>query len=1056
MAARRLALALLLSAGVVVCQNAQLCGVIQDPTSGAIVGADITIRNELTGGRRVTRSNESGIYTAPSLKPGLYKVTVQAAGFETLIREGVTLRVGENARLDFAMALGDARTVVTVAADPSRISTEDGSIGTVIDRGLLERMPLNGRGIQMLIGLTPAVSLVPVSARNAGGQFVTDGQRSDSNYFTIDGVSVNFAARAITDTGLGNTNFSGRLSASNLPALSQFGTFSNLVSPEALQEFRIQTSSFAPEFGRVPGGQIGLITRSGTNRFAGSLFEYLRNEATDANGWFNNYHGVARPALRFHNFGGSLGGPVLIPRVYGGIDRTFFFVSVEDVLLHQPRGAVQTLVPSEQTREHAPSTLAALLSAVPLPNRPPSASEANTPGFGLFVGTGWLKQDQKTYGLKIDHSFSDRIALFARYNDSPSETNDRPFPNLANTQRYTITTRTFTVGLTQTVRPNLVHEMRWNASSQDVMVRDSVDDYGGAKRPVDSALFPTGYSGVDSSTTIQSSNLTFSLGLRSSNRVRQLQWVDSLSWVSGTHQFKAGIDFVWISPVDEPPRLSSTTVFGSSIYNGGTYSDITAIVFESRSLGKVVYSIPSFSAFAQDVWRPTRRWTLAYGARWEINPAPAVKSGHALFLNQLSSLQDFTQVSPLSPGNRLYPTQFGHFAPRIGMAWQLFDAPHVRTTLRAGAGVFYDTAQNGFTQRYAEPQGYLAYLNTPFGQRPAASDVLTIATPLVYQIAAAPGYTLPRTFQWNVTLEQALGPQTFSAAYVGAAGRDLTGTLQSPPVAPANYIYIRTSRYRSSFHSLQLQFDRRLARRVRGLVSYTWSHSIDNLSNDTINAGLSSYLHPDINRGSSDFDIRQSLSGAVLLELPAPNAGAASALLRNWAANLIFIARSAPPLDVGVTKLANSELILRPDVVAGQPLYLYGSGYPGGKRLNPAAFAAPRSGADQGTLGRNVVRAFGAWQTDLSLERRIAHFERVSLQIRADAFNVFNHPNFAGPTNFLNSPQTTFLGLDATKFGYSSASLGSMLGLQNVQGQLNPAFQVGQSRSLQFGLRLRF
>jgi len=275
-------------------------------------------------------------------------------------------------------------------------------------------------------------------------------------------------------------------------------------------------------------------------------------------------------------------------------------------------------------------------------------------------------------------------------------------------------------------------------------------------------------------------------------------------------------------------------------------------------------------------------------------------------------------------------------------------------------------------------------------------------------------------------------------------------------VAPLNYIYILTSRYRSTFHSFQLQVDRRLARRVQALASYTWSHSIDNLSNDTINAGLDSYFHPDVNRGSSDFDIRQSMNGAVLLDLPAPHNGAASALIRNWAASFIFIARSAPPLDVGVSRLANSELILRPDLVAGQPLYLYGSGYPGGKRLNPAAFAVPPSTAEQGTLGRNVVRAFSAWQTDLSLERRIALSERVRLQIRADAFNVFNHPNFAGPTNFLNSPQTTFLRPDPAKFGYSSASLGSVLGLQNVQGQLNPAFQIGQPRSFQFGLRVRF
>src|SRR5262249_2937306 len=149
-------------------------------------------------------------------------------------------------------------------------------------------------------------------------------------------------------------------------------------------------------------------------------------------------------------------------------------------------------------------------------------------------------------------------------------------------------------------------------------------------------LFPPGYSGQDSSTTINSSNLTFSLGMTSRPRVRQLQVSDSLSWVRNTHQFKVGGDFVWISPVDELPRLTSTVVFGGSIYSAGAYTSVPAIVFESRSPGKVAYSIASFSAYVQDMWRPARRWTITYGARWEIDPAPAVRSGQALFLNQLS------------------------------------------------------------------------------------------------------------------------------------------------------------------------------------------------------------------------------------------------------------------------------------------------------------------------------------------------------------------------------------------------------------------------------------
>jgi hypothetical protein len=787
----------------------------------------------------------------------------------------------------------------------------------------------------------------------------------------------------------------------------------------------------------------------------GSLFEYFRNEATDANDWFNNYNGISKRALRYQDFGGSLGGAFNLPHLYRGRDRTFFFFSFEEVLLKQPRGAIQTLVPTSTTRDNAPPDLAPLLNASPLPNRPSGILQASNPGFDLFVGNGWLRQNQQTYGLRMDHYFSDAIAMFARYNQSPSVSNDRPFTNLANTQFYSISTKTLTLGLTQTIRPTLVHEARWNASSQAVVVRNGIDDYGGAKPPPDSALFPAGYSGRNSSTNISSLNQGFFSGLASDTQGRQLQWVESLSWVKGTHQFKFGADLVWFSPVDRPPQLNSTAVFGGSIYTNAKYTDVPALVFESRSNGNVAYSIPSFSIYAQDMWRPGRKLTVTYGVRWEINPAPGVMSGQASFLTQLTTLQDFTSVSALAPGESLYPTQYSHFAPRVGLAWQLFSGPAWRTTLRAGAGVFYDTSQNGFTQRAAEPQNYLVYGNTPFGTRPAASDILEGYTAFTYQIAAAPNYTLPRTYEWNVTLEQAVGAQTFSAAYVGAAGHNLNATLQSPSES-GNSVYVLTSRFRSNFQSLQVRFDRQLARGVQALVSYTWAHSIDNLSNDAIDTGLDAYFHPDSNRGSSDFDIRHSLNGAILWALPAPRGRLSSALFRDWNANVIFIDHSALPVDIAVKKTADSELILRPDLVPGQPFYLYGSGYPGGKRLNPAAFAVPAANAAQGTLGRNVVRAFGIWQADLALERRFALTERVGLLLRADAFNILNHPSFASPTNFVNSPQTTYLGSNPTKFGYSSASFGSLLGFQNVQGQLNPAFQIGQSRSLQFSLHLRF
>ena len=319
-------------------QDAQVFGQVRDPSNASVDGADITLRNEQTGGTRNTISNESGFYSLPALRPGTYRLMVRAIGFQTIVREGIQLDVGENARLDFGLTIGSSQTTITVRGGLPLINTADASVGTVIDRNLIDQMPLNGRGIQTLIELTPGVTVVPVFDESRG-QFVINGQRSDANYFTVDGVSANFsvANSATIQSARLTLHTAGQAGGGILPANNFLGTFSNLLSPEALEEFKIQTSTYAPEFGHLPGGQIDLISRSGTKRYSGSLFEYFRNDATDANDWFNDAQGQPKAALRFNNFGGTLGGPVRLPHIYKGQDRTFFFFSVDLLVIHQPQ-----------------------------------------------------------------------------------------------------------------------------------------------------------------------------------------------------------------------------------------------------------------------------------------------------------------------------------------------------------------------------------------------------------------------------------------------------------------------------------------------------------------------------------------------------------------------------------------------------------------------------------------------------------------------------------------------------------------------------------------------
>src|SRR5580704_15275021 len=469
----RLAPVFAFCAGVAIGQNAELSGLIQDPSNSGVSGTEVTIRNEQTGGRRSTRSNGSGFYSVPALSPGLYRLSIRAIGFETIVREGIKLQVGENARMDFSLRLGDFRTEVTVHGDPPQINSENASVGTVIDRDTIDQMPLNGRGIQALIELSPGVVPVPVTAGDRG-QFAINGQRADANYFTVDGVSADFALmKPLAPTTAGNP-LPYQAGGATIPANHFLGTFSNLVSPDALQEFKIQTSTFAPEFGRSPGAQIGLVTRPGTNRYSGSLFEYFRNDKTDANDWFANQQALPKAPLRFNDFGGTLGGPVRIPYLYDGHDRTFFFLSIEDVVMIQPQPPVSFPVPTLQARQNAPPLVAALLNAYPLPNR--SSSSIGDPavtGFSGYAGSSSLNQDQQTYGLRLDHAFNDKLMSFVRYNRAPSDRLIETVPSVVT--NYSLGTDTLTIGLTQALSPKLVHEIRLNGSRQLVTARQAIN-----------------------------------------------------------------------------------------------------------------------------------------------------------------------------------------------------------------------------------------------------------------------------------------------------------------------------------------------------------------------------------------------------------------------------------------------------------------------------------------------------------------------------------------------------------------------------------------------------
>src|SRR6202041_3338 len=249
--------------------NGIINGLVLDPTGGAVAGAEVRIVNDATGVQYIGKTNDEGIYVVTNLPPGTYRLQVSKIGFKSLIKPDIILNVQDLLAINFTLPLGAASETITVVGGAPLMNTESAAVSTVVDRQFAENLPMNGRSFQTLIELTPGVVITPSNAFD-NGQFSINGQRTSSNYWMVDGVSANLSASAISATGNG---FAGAASSSSV-----LGGTNSLVSVDALQEFRIQTSTYAPEFGRTPGGQISIVTRSGANQFHGTVFDYFRND----------------------------------------------------------------------------------------------------------------------------------------------------------------------------------------------------------------------------------------------------------------------------------------------------------------------------------------------------------------------------------------------------------------------------------------------------------------------------------------------------------------------------------------------------------------------------------------------------------------------------------------------------------------------------------------------------------------------------------------------------------------------------------------------------------
>lgn len=455
--------------------------------------------------------------------------------------------------------------------------------------------------------------------------------------------------------------------------------------------------------------------------------------------------------------------------------------------------------------------------------------------------------------------------------------------------------------------------------------------------------------------------------------------------------------------------------------------------------------------------------------RYEVNPAPKEKDGkNPLVLTNVSTPANIA-VAPA--GTSLYRTTYNNFAPRIGVSYQVNQRTGWETVFRAGFGIFYDlgggsAAGGAFSQVF------------PFVARKTLANVATgFAFPMTPAEVAPPTITsnlpatteiygfdeklvLPRTYQWNITVEQSLGNnQTISVAYLGARGRDLLRqdfigvvSATNPNGVNANFpsgVVITRNSAVSDYDSMQVQFTRRLTKGFQALASYTLAKSEDTASSDISRSASILIISPANDLGPSDFDVRHNFTAAATYNIPSPfESKFLKAVFGGWSTDVIFRFRSALPVNVVVNNLTVSGVanITRPNVVVGQPFYIDDPSAPGGRRINPAAFVNPPSGT-RGDLQRNFLRGFSAKQVDWTLRRDFKIRENMGIQLRAEFFNIFNIPNFGNPENRFGNPN----------FGRATQMLGRSLTNANAGGPgLNSVFQVGGPRSIQLSARFYF
>lgn len=1026
-------------------------GLVQDWTNANIPDASVKLINVQTGTENDSKTSGDGRFILPGVIPGAYTLQIERSGFATTQLNGINLNVGDTKNLLVRLKVGSVAESVTVDASGLTLNSTDASVSTVVDRRFVGTIPLNGRSFQDLISMTPGIVTQSPQAASQGsgtqGDFSVNGQRPESNAFFVDGVSANI------NSGLSNSH-GGIASSGSTGGSTALGTTQSLVSVDALQEFRVLSSTYSAEYGRTPGGQFTFLTRSATSVMHGSLYTYWRGSVFDAADWFTT---VVSPegSYRYfsqNNFGGTFGTPIKLPGHSYGHDKTFLFLSHEGLLLTQPTPPLFQYTPSLAIQRAGGST-STVFKYFPSPNITGEIKDATGKPSGLSLLGYSLAESLpallNSTNARLDHNFSPKFSMFFRYGNTPSYSKTLQLSSLTDNQ---VRSQTFTLGVTTQLTARMSNDFRLgligNNSSVTIKTSpgDNYSDYVSEQLNRDIG-FPANSGLTRANVFIHVAGAGDSAINTDSSVASLNEWNlrDTFGFQVRNHLLKFGIDERHISSTINPAPLSIQADF----FSRDSMLNSIASDFAITNSSPANPLLNQFSAFAQDEWRASRALTLSVGLRWEVNSPPRGSNG----LNAYTAIGNIAFPSSLTMaprGTPLWHTGWFNFAPRFGAAWMLDSRPDREMIVRAGAGVFFDTgdrpALQAFTAAGFSTTKYFKDAPLPvtatqvdFSNMPPSPSINsnTFAFPAHLQ--------LPYSVQWDIAAEKALGRnQAFTISYVGAHGDRLLQE-QRRTVRPTNPNFGDVTFFpgglTSNYQSLQTKFQRTISHGVQALVSYTWAHALDYGSTDP--------AYP-LTYGNSDLDVRHNLEAALSWDLPRP---ARNLWLRyflgNWGLDGRLIARTAYP----VTLLGNlfsdpvtgTRYYNGVDLQPNRPFYQHGSEYPGGRIINGGsnaidpAFVLP-DGVAAGDAPRNITRGFDAVQANLAIRREMPIFERLTVQLRAETFNVLNHPNFG----YIDPS------LSDNLFGQSTKMLNQSFG---PTGSL---YQQGGPRSIQFSFKAIF